>query len=427
MAESVGGVLRRVFTVLALVGAADARAQEAADAAPPSPAPPAAAKTPAVAVRVGGLAQVDGHLFIDDYAGRVADEILVRRARVDVGATLGRFSARLAPEFGQGRAQLLDGYAEARLPLSFALRAGKFIPPLSSERLQPTPAYFFIETALSSNLAPSRDVGVQLSGGIGKVAIFAIGLFDGAPDGGSVDGDASDEKEGAGRIFVKPFAPLGDGWLANLGVGVSGSVGSTRGDPAKATELPTYRSDGLATIFEYTKASTGPSAANTAWSAGRRMRVGLQASWYVGPAAIVGEYLISEQRVLIGATPQAVRVRNRGWQGLALWNVTGEKATEGVVVPAAPVDGGGWGALTVAVRASSLDLDDQAFALVAAPERSVSAATSLGAGVSWWPVAGARVVLDYVQTFFEGGAGTSAAVADRPDERALLLRAQLCF
>ena len=434
MSEPAVGVCRCVAAVawLAVAGAVPAQEASAQGTAAPGAAPAqgrTAIGLSEVAVRLGGLAQVDGHVFLDDEAGKLVDELLVRRARLDLQAKLGRFSARLAPELGMGKAQILDAYVEARLPAGLRLRFGKLIPPISSERLQSPAAYLFVEPALSTNLAPTRDVGLQLSGEVGNVATFSVGVFDGAVDGGALDGDTSDDKDVAARVFVRPLAPLGIDLLAGLGVGVSGSWGATHGDPAKAAEVPVYKSEGLTTFFELKKAGAGvvPGAANTAWSSGRRARLGVQASWYAGPAAIVGEVLLSEQRVLYGDPPAVARLRNRGWQAVGVIDVTGERATDGTVAPAAPVDAGGWGALQIAVRLSRLDVDDDAFPAVADPHKAASSATSLGAGLSWWPVTGARVVLDYVQTSFQGGAGTPSAVEDRATERALLSRVQLAF
>lgn len=399
-------------------------ALEAKAAAPLPKAEEKGAKPPEVVVKLGGVLHTDGRIFFDDDAGALTDDLLLRRARLDVNAKLGRFSARLSPDLGMGKATIHDAFVDARLPADLKLRVGKFIPPIGLERLQSSPAYYFLETALSSNLAPTRDVGVQLGGEHGKVVLWAVGLFAGAPDAGSVDGDVSDRKDVAARVFVKPLSPLGIEWLSNLGVGVSGSLGAAGGDPKKTTELGAYKSEGLATIFDYLKGTT-PDATNTAWGAGRRARLGLQASWFAGPAAIVGEYLVSQQRVRIGAA--AARLTHRGWQAVAFCNVTGERATDGIVAPTRPLDAGGWGALQVAARVSSLDLDDDAFPLYADPRKSVSRATSVGAGVSWWPTSVTRLIVDYVQTFFDGGGASSGAVADRSSERALLARAQVAF
>lgn len=439
------GVTRRLAAAAAAAvlvsGGAPVVAQEGAPVAGPFTAPAAVVAQqekpvlppPGVAVNVGGLAQVDGHLFLDPGDSKVVDDLLIRRARLDLRARLGRFSARVAPELGGGKAVVMDAYVDAKLPAGLSVRVGKFAPPISAERLQPSAATSFVETALSSNLAPTRDVGVQLSGGVAGIATFAAGVFDGAPDAAAMDGDVSGDKDLAGRIVVKPFAPLGIHLLADLGLGVSGSWGASRGDPTKLTELPTYKSDGLATVFEFRKWSPGaaydqPSAANTAWSSGRRTRLGVQGSWSAGPAAVAAEYLVSEQRVLFGVAPaQVARLRNTGWQVVAVYNLTGERATDGVVVPAASVDAGGWGALQVAARVASLDLDDDAFPTFARAERSVSGATSVGAGISWWPTGGARLVVDYVQTSFDGGDGTASAIEDRRTERVALARAQIAF
>jgi phosphate-selective porin OprO/OprP len=77
--------------------------------------------------------------------------------------------------------------------------------PSVLERLQNDPEMPFIERGLPTDLMPDRDVGAMVHGEIadGTVA-YALGIFDGAEDGKSIDNDPSDKKDVAARIFLRP-------------------------------------------------------------------------------------------------------------------------------------------------------------------------------------------------------------------------------
>ena len=100
---------------------------------------------------------------------------------------------------------------------------------------------------------------------------WQAGVFDGVPDLGNGDGDVSDAKDFAGRVFVQPFRA---GSLQGFGVGVAGTTGLERGTTA-APALAGYRTAGQQTFFRY--ASSASTAANNAYANGRRARLAPQA------------------------------------------------------------------------------------------------------------------------------------------------------
>jgi phosphate-selective porin OprO/OprP len=405
----------------ARLDALEARLAAAEKAAKPPEKP---AKADAPAVKLGGYVHADGRVFLDDGAQKRTDDILLRRVRPDVSVRVGDFAGRILVDFGGGKTVLQDAYVEARHLSLARLRAGKFKAPVGLERLQGANSILFVERALPTNLVPNRDVGVQLSGDLVNTLSYAIGVFDGAPDGGAIDGDTSDDKDVAGRVFVRPFARAGLPLLAGLGVGAAGTYGAAGGDPAKTTELAPYKSDGQATFFEY-RAGKTPDATNTVAAQGRRSRWTGQASWYAGPVTVLGEYVVSEQRVILNG--ESARPRNVAWQAAAAVNVTGEAASEDVLVPRVPAGKGGFGAVQLAARYAELKVDGDAFPTFADPARSARRARAVTGGVSWWPVAAVRLEVNYARTAFSGGAGTSTAVEDRPTEQTILSRAQLVF
>ncbi len=130
------------------------------------------------------------------------------------------FDFRIMPDFAQGQTVLFDGYLEGRFSPAFKVRAGKFKPPVGLERLQSATDIFFVERAYPTSLVPSRDVGIQVSGDVGKSGLnYAVGYFNGVPDGGST-GDVDDK---AFPLFANPASAasvadsvgLGLNWYLN--------------------------------------------------------------------------------------------------------------------------------------------------------------------------------------------------------------------
>ena len=136
------------------------------------------------AVRLKGLLQTDGRFFLSDSAFPVTNTFFVRRARPILEATVGKYlEFRVQPDFGQGTTVLFDAYSDVKVAPTFAVRAGKFKPPVDLERLQSASDIVFAERALATNLAPNRDIGLQLSGDISTgLFTWQAGVFNGVPD-----------------------------------------------------------------------------------------------------------------------------------------------------------------------------------------------------------------------------------------------------
>src|SRR6476660_3844886 len=197
------------------------------------------------AVRLKGLVQTDGRFFLSDSALPVTNTFFIRRARPILEATVGKYlEFRVQPDFGQGTTVLFDAYTDVKIAPAFAVRAGKFKPAVDLERYQAASDIVFAERALATNLAPNRDIGLQLSGDIGTgMFTWQAGIFNGVPDLGNGDVDVSDAKDFAGRVFLQPFKT---GTLGGLGVGVAGSTGIERGTTA-VPQLAGYRTGGQQT------------------------------------------------------------------------------------------------------------------------------------------------------------------------------------
>ena len=371
------------------------------------------------ALRLKGLVQTDARFFLSDEAIPVTNTFLIRRARPILEATVGRyFEFRVQPDFAQGTTTLFDAYTDVKLAPAFAVRIGKFKPAVDLERYQSASDIVFAERALATNLAPNRDIGLQLSGEVSNGAVaWQAGIFNGVPDLGNGDGDVSDAKDFVGRVVVRPFRA---GALAGLGVGVSGTTGLERGTTA-APARAGYRTPGQQTFFRYRTDLVTPGT--TAYADGRRSRLAPQAYFYTGPLGVHGEYIQSWQAVTrTGAT---AKLKPTAWQTTGSVFLTGEKNSFRSAAPRQPFDlkAGTFGALEVAARYSEISLDDDSFPVFANPASAASKAKAWGVGVNWYLARAIKVVVNYEHATFTGGAATG----DREPENVVITRVQHSF
>ena len=371
------------------------------------------------ALRLKGLVQTDGRFFLSDSAVPVTNTFFIRRARPILEATVGTYlEFRLQPDFGQGATVLFDAYSDVKVAPAFAVRIGKFKPAVDLERSQSAGDIVFAERALATNLAPNRDIGLQLSGDISTGAFtWQAGIFNGVPDLGNGDGDVSDAKDFAGRVFFQPFKA---GTLAGLGFGVAGTAGLERGTTA-APALASYRTPGQQTFFRYSSSTTTP--ASNVFANGQRSRLAPQAYFYSGSLGLHGEFIQSWQAVTRTAT--TVTLKHKAWQTTASYFLTGEKNSFRSAAPKKPFDpkAGTFGAVELAARYSELTIDDATFPTFANPATTPSKAKAWAVGVNWYLARAIKVVVDYEHTTFTGG----IASGDREPESFVATRVQYSF
>ena len=372
-------------------------------------------------LRLRGYVQADGRFFLDDSEDKSIDTFTLRRVRPILEGTLGKYAGfRIMPDFGEGKTVLQDAYADVNISPLASIRAGKFKAPVGLERLQSGTDIAFIERGYPTSLLPNRDVGVQLSGGVASNALtYAVGIFNGVVDGGSADADSNDAKDVAGRLFLQPFITSDHDALTGLGFGLAGTVGDPEGTQS-APGLASYKSVGQQTFFSY---RTGTNLASTVVADGNQTRVAPQAYYYVGSFGLLGEYALSSVDVKKGDKTETLD--NDGWQLVASYVLTGEKASFKGVTPFSSFDpaNGTWGALEVLTRVGELNVDSNAFGDFADPKKSAETASSWGLGLNWYLNKNLKFSLDYDQTSFDGG----AADGDRPDEKALFTRLQVAL
>jgi phosphate-selective porin OprO/OprP len=367
-------------------------------------------------IKIRGLLQGDGRYFSSGVPSGTYDTFLLRTARPTIEGTLGKWIGfRFTPEFAGDSASIVDAYADLKFSPAATVRLGKFTSPVGLERLQSSSALSDIERALPSELAPNRDIGVQLQGELaGSKVSYAIGVFNGTVDGrDAVTTNPDDEFEYAGRLFLEPFKE-GTGFWSGLGFGIGGSVGDTTGTGNNI--LPRYRTPGQVQFFNYRSAVAAD---------GRRTRWSPQGYFYRNRFGLLAEYIASKQEVQVGAT--AAELENTAWQATASYVLTGEDASyRGVVKPSHPFSPGkgGWGAWELVGRYGVLEIDDRAFPVFADPAVSARRAKAWTLGVNWYLTSNLKLVVNYLDTQFEG---VAAAGADREDEKAVFSRLQVAF
>jgi phosphate-selective porin OprO/OprP len=368
-------------------------------------------------VKLRGLVQADGRFFLDDDQAPQNDGFLMRRIRPTLEGSWGPLLGfRLTPEFAGDSATIVDAYLDLKFDPRATVRIGKTKGPVGLERLQSGGALGFVERGFPTELAPNRDIGVQLQGALaGGTLNYVAGVYNGSVDGrDAATSNPDNELEYAARVFAEPWKNRANA-LSGLGFGIGASTGDTYGSGNNF--LPRYRTPGQTQFFGY----RGTVAAD-----GRHARVSPQAYWYVGRFGTLAEWIASRQEVL-AADGTREDLRHRAWQVTGGVVLTGEDASyRGVTKPNRPFSpgAGGWGAFELTARYGVLDVDDDAFPLFADPETSASRARAWTLGLNWYLTSNFKLVANYTQTAFDGGAPGGA---DREDERTFFTRAQFQF
>jgi phosphate-selective porin OprO/OprP len=337
-------------------------------------------------IRLGAVAQGDARFFATE--GDVGtDQFLLRRARITLQGVIAPIGFRVIPDFGQGRLEVEEAWAEVHAGSAVAIRAGHQKVPVGMEWLRGSSDLAFIERALPSALVPRSDPGVTLRVEPADGIEMAFGVFNGVPDGASGGIDASDGKDLAVRVFAQPFS----GPLAGLGVGVGASYGEEAGSPG-APALASYRTATGRTVASFR------SGDSTVVAAGARARVAPQASLTVGPASAYGEWVVSMHAVERAGLAETISAS--AWQVAATFVLTGEDATLGRLRPDRPLGSGGVGAFEVALRYHALTLEDDAFPFFIDPDAGARTAQSITGGINWYLTPFARVSFNAERTAF---------------------------
>ncbi len=355
--------------------------------------------------RFNALVQLDGRWFIGDTVPQSADTFTFRRIRPTFQGTIGKLVGyRLTPEFAGNSATIVDAYIDLNFDPAATVRAGKVKGPVGLERLQGGGATTFIERGLPTELAPNRELGVQLQGVVlNKSLSYVVGVYNGSRDG--EDGAATDNngrKEVAARVFYEP--------VEGIGFGIAGSHGSKR----SVVEAPRN--------YSTPDRRNGISYVAGASYDGDATRISPQGYVYTGPFGLLGEYIISKQELSFGGSTDGIS--NNAWQLVTSYVLTGENASYKGVKPKQAFEIGkpGWGAFEVAARYGQLEADEDGVALGVFAANGVETIRNAAVGVNWYLNSNLRLALNYNQTSYSNFSG-----ADQDDDKSIFTRLQLAF
>ena len=246
---------------------------------------------------------------------------------------------------------------------------------------------------------------------------YQLALVNGAADLQANNTDTDNNKDVAGRIMIHPLTWSGVRALSGIGLGVAGTYGVHQGSTAAPGLTTGYATFGQRTYFTY---KTGT------YANGKQWRFNPQLMYYNGPLGMLGEYVLNEQEVKNGTRVDTLK--NKAWEGIASYVLTGEDASFDGVTPEHNFDpkSGQWGAFEILGRVSELDVDRNAFAssIFADPTVSSRSAFETTLGGTWYFSRAVKLNLDLSRTTFDRG---YTGGIDHPDEKAVVSRAQFRF
>ncbi|HWE30253.1 MAG TPA: porin [Polyangia bacterium] len=379
-------------------------------------------------IRFHAVFHFDAHAYFGDKQP-APDTFFVRRARPFVDGTLfGIVDFRLMPDLAPGQPVIADAYLELHPRPWLRIRAGRFRVPIGLEYLERDSGLALVERSLVTDLVPFRDYGVMILGDIaGGTLEYQAAILNGAADmANGPDTALQSSKDYVGRLFLRPLKPWKRAAISDLGFGIAASYGDPHGTAA-ATGLATYKSTSLLSVFSYLPATTAiPSAMAAATpavlAAGLRWRLAPQLEWYIGPFALLAEYVLSSQRVQHAQAFE--QLTDQAWNLTARFVLTMERASSDRIQVRHPVDFQSWnmGAWELTARYSELRLDPNAFPTFADPNVSVRNVRELGVGLNWHLTSYTKLMFAFERSDFTGGA---AMGYNRMPESALLMRMQV--
>ncbi len=325
----------------------------------------------------------------------------VRAARIGVtGEVAPTISYKLEADFAGDRATIKDAYLQFTGWGRATVTVGNLKPAFSLENLIGLPKATFLERASPNVFAFSETLGAAVATGGDGWSVGAT-LFGETP-GTVVDGD-----EGVGLAARTTFSPVrNDSDLVHFGV--SGFYKRLGDQALRVRQRPEAR------IFSTRLVDTG------ALDADATAALGMEFAAVRGPLSLQAEYIRSSVDLAAGDASFD------GAYVFASWFITGERrpytarnGTFGTVQPASPVGDGGKGAFELALRYSSLDLDDGAVA--------GGAQNNVTLGLNWYATDAVRFTANWVYFDVEGATAVSPYGVGDHDGHALGLRAQVVW
>ena len=322
-------------------------------------------------LRIGGRLHVDSVNFNNGLT-QFQDQFDVRRARLSLAGRFGKDWRLLVDrDYSDASRGWKNAWISYRGFGHFTLKAGQMVAPFGMEELAPSNDTLFMERALPSALTPGLVVGAQGSRAW-KHGSATLGYF-GNPLDVEFGKTAATGRSVIGRVTYSPVHS--DTQSIHLGL----AYDRRDVDPGSAFRISASPETGLTT-------TTLLNTRNIFFVEGFSRR-GVEGAWSVGPMTLQAEYVSMD----VGRTyfPNS---RFDGWYIAAAYILTGErrpyKVSSGNFGEVRPT--GRWGAVEVALRRSSLDLQDETVLGGQAWNDSV--------GVNWYLGRNFRVMANYTQS-----------------------------
>jgi phosphate-selective porin OprO/OprP len=350
---------------------------------------------------LGGRILTDAAYYRED-KNNLGNGTELRNARLELdGRIFADFAYELSIDFADGDADLKDAWLsyDAIHPWRFTL--GHFKEPFSLEELTSRKYLTFMERALPNAMVPGRNMGIGVHWS-GEQTGFSAGLF-----GNDYNDDADDEgDEGWGVTSRLTYAPIAhEHSVVHLGLAAS----HRKIDDEEEYRIRSRPESHLTDIRYLDSGKIVQS---------RELNLlGLEVAWVYGPVSLQGEWMQATLK-------RDDHKKNQGFDGWYLqgsWFPTGESrhykshpARFGRVKPL-----GEQGALELALRFSTLDLNDQ--------DIEGGESDQLTFGVNWHFKPQIRVMMNYILVENDHNADADGDVEREDVPEIIQLRAQVDF
>ncbi len=320
--------------------------------------------------RVGGRLHVDSAVYNEDKRA-FGNGIEIRRARINVAGKFKKnWKYRAEYDFAHNRASVKDAYITYSYSRQNAIKAGQFQVPFSLEELGSSNNIMFMERALPNIFVPGYKTGISISNG-GDNSSASAAVYGEAVN--SQNNSNIDNGWGvAGRLTYAPL--LTNSLLLHLGAAV------------EYQEPDGDNSMRLRTTPETHVSRTRLLNTDTISDVDHFENYGLEIATRVGSFSMQGEYIASVIERNVGNT-----LEFDGWYASTGWFITGERriyrARKGAFRGVTPKHG--YGALELAIRYSSLNLNDDN--VYGGRENNWTL------GMNWYPTSSIRFMLNYTQ------------------------------
>jgi phosphate-selective porin len=318
----------------------------------------------------------------------------IGRRRLGIDGAIGRRLRFQAEAEIESDEPVRDLYLDYRAGRAAQIRGGRFKLPFGlEENISHTRIEFVRRTLMSNRLAPGRDNGLMLYGRVARIG-YETGVF--AHDGENAQPGRAVRVFGgptiAGRITLEPF----------------------RGAKTSAADLELAAAITESSLPEGYPAVRGRMVLGAAffdadyWVSGLRRRTGFELRWRPGPFAFTAEAMtLTDERRRQGLDRSDLPpVDTRGWYISGSWVVAGADRASKVDEPRAPLFGGGWGSLQLAVRQEALTFGrfDADAPLVIHRAESIpgSEDTATTAGLTWYATRWTRIQVNVVRERLRG-------------------------